>query len=167
MVAPSFLILSQNCTTHREICNVPIEEKERREGGKGRGKREGEEGGGRGRGKGERKKGRGKREGKGRWGGREKRKWGCIVKEVKMEETERKKRGWVQGRRGRHTCTWQSCVEIKGFCRLIRHSCIYEVHMSPALNRSSAIWRFERSNVIEIHGGITFDFYTGLLYMYV
>ena len=43
---------------------------------------------------------------------------------------------------------WQSCVEIKGF---IRHSCIYEVHMSPALNRSSAIWRFERSNAIEIH----------------
>ena len=29
-------------------------------------------------------------------------KWGCTVKEVKMEETESKKRGWVQGRRNIH-----------------------------------------------------------------
>ena len=34
--------------------------------------------------------------------------------------------------------------------------------MSPALNGSSAIWHFKSSNVIEIHDGITFDFYTGL-----
>ena len=34
--------------------------------------------------------------------------------------------------------------------------------MSPALNRSSAIQRFEGSNAIEIHNGITFDFYMGL-----
>ena len=34
--------------------------------------------------------------------------------------------------------------------------------MSPALNGSSAIQRFERSNAIEICNGITFDFYTGL-----
>ena len=34
--------------------------------------------------------------------------------------------------------------------------------MSPALNGSSAIRRFEGSDVIEIRDGITFDFYTGL-----
>ena len=34
--------------------------------------------------------------------------------------------------------------------------------MSPALHRSSAIRRLERSEAIEIHDGITFDFYTEL-----
>ena len=34
--------------------------------------------------------------------------------------------------------------------------------MSPTLNGSSAIQRFEGDDVIEIHNGITFDFYTGL-----
>ena len=34
--------------------------------------------------------------------------------------------------------------------------------MSPALNGSLAIQRFERSDAIEIRDGITFDFYTGL-----
>ena len=34
--------------------------------------------------------------------------------------------------------------------------------MSPALNGRSAIQHFEHSNVIEIHDGITFDFYTRL-----
>ena len=34
--------------------------------------------------------------------------------------------------------------------------------MSPALNGSSAIRRFERGDAIEIRDGITFDFYTGL-----
>ena len=44
------------------------------------------------------------------------------------------------------------------------HRCriIYKTRMSPALNGSSAIWHFKGSNVIEIHDGITFDFYTGL-----
>ena len=37
--------------------------------------------------------------------------------------------------------------------------------MGPALNRSSAIRRFEGSNAIEIRNGITFDFYTGLPHM--
>ena len=46
--------------------------------------------------------------------------------------------------------------------KLIRYSCIYEACMSPALNGSSAIRRFERSDAIEIHDGITFDFYMGL-----
>ena len=36
--------------------------------------------------------------------------------------------------------------------------------MSPALNGSSAIWCFERSDAIEIRDGITF--YTGLPHMY-
>ena len=38
--------------------------------------------------------------------------------------------------------------------------------MSPALNGSSAIRRFEGSDAIEIHNGITFDFYTGLPHIY-
>ena len=46
-------------------------------------------------------------------------------------------------------------------CRSIN---IHEVHISPALNGSSAIRRIEGSgsDAIEIHDGITFDFYTGL-----
>ena len=35
-------------------------------------------------------------------------------------------------------------------------------HMSPTLNESSAIQRFECSDAIEIRDGILFDFYTGL-----
>ena len=46
--------------------------------------------------------------------------------------------------------------------RFIRYSCNYEAHMSSALNRSSAIQRFEGSDAIEIRDGITFNFYTGL-----
>ena len=46
--------------------------------------------------------------------------------------------------------------------RFIRYSSFYKARMSPALNGSSAIQRFERSNAIEICNGITFDFYTGL-----
>ena len=38
--------------------------------------------------------------------------------------------------------------------------------MSPALNGSSAIQRFEVSDAIEIRDGITLDFYTGLPHMY-
>ena len=34
--------------------------------------------------------------------------------------------------------------------------------MSPALSGSSAIRRFEGNDAIEIHDGITFEFYTGL-----
>ena len=40
---------------------------------------------------------------------------------------------------------------------------IYEAHMSHTLNGSSAMWRFEGSNAIEIRYWITFDFYTILL----
>ena len=38
--------------------------------------------------------------------------------------------------------------------------------MSPALNGSSAIRRFEGSDAIEMRDGITFDFYTGLPHIY-
>ena len=34
--------------------------------------------------------------------------------------------------------------------------------MSPALNRSSALWHFEGNDAIKIHDGITLDFYMGL-----
>ena len=37
--------------------------------------------------------------------------------------------------------------------------------MSPALNGSSVIRRFEGSDAIEVRDGITFDFYTGLPHM--
>ena len=39
---------------------------------------------------------------------------------------------------------------------------VYEVHLSPALKRSSAIWHFEQSNVSKIRDGRIFNFYTGL-----
>ena len=51
--------------------------------------------------------------------------------------------------------------------RFIRYSCIYEAHVSPALNRNSAIRRFKHSNAIEKHDGITFDFYTGLPHVFL
>ena len=38
--------------------------------------------------------------------------------------------------------------------------------MSPALNGSSALERFERSNAIELRNGIMFDFYPGLPHVY-
>ena len=39
---------------------------------------------------------------------------------------------------------------------------VYKAHMSPALNVSNALPRFECSNAVEIHNGIMFDFYLGL-----
>ena len=39
--------------------------------------------------------------------------------------------------------------------------------MGPALNGSSVIQRFEGSDAIEIHDGITFDFYTGLPHVFL
>ena len=49
----------------------------------------------------------------------------------------------------------------------VMHNCvdschIYTAHLSPALNESSDIRHFERSDTIEIRNGIIFDFYTGL-----
>ena len=40
--------------------------------------------------------------------------------------------------------------------------CIYTARLSPALNGSSEIRRFEHSEPIEIRIGIISDFYTGL-----
>ena len=37
--------------------------------------------------------------------------------------------------------------------------------MSPALNGSVALQRFEHSNAVEIRNGIMFDFYPGLPHM--
>ena len=39
--------------------------------------------------------------------------------------------------------------------------------MSPALNGSTALQRFEHSNAVEIRNGIMFDFYPGLPHMHV
>ena len=44
----------------------------------------------------------------------------------------------------------------------MRYSYIYEARMSPVLNGSSAIRRFEGNDAIEIRDGITFNLYTGL-----
>ena len=45
-------------------------------------------------------------------------------------------------------------------------SFICKACLSPALDGSSAIWRFEHSDAIEIRNGTTFDFYTGLPHIY-
>ena len=52
---------------------------------------------------------------------------------------------------------------IAGSYALRSYSCIYEACMSPALNGSSAIWRFKHSNAIEINDRITFDSATGIM----
>ena len=49
--------------------------------------------------------------------------------------------------------------------KLINTCHVYTARMSPALNGSSALQRFERSNAIEIRNGIMFDFYPGLPHM--
>ena len=51
------------------------------------------------------------------------------------------------------------------FEALYRWASVNEVHISPALNRSSVIRRFEGNDAIEIRDRITFDFYTGLPHM--
>ena len=58
---------------------------------------------------------------------------------------------------------WQSRVEIEHysvayFGKLINTCQVYTARMSTALNGSSALQRFERSNAIEIRNGIMFDF---------
>ena len=42
---------------------------------------------------------------------------------------------------------------------------IYTACMSPTLNGSSVLERFEHSNAIKMHNGIMFDFYPGLPHM--
>ena len=51
---------------------------------------------------------------------------------------------------GKHLHTWHEYLT-----RLHRR-------ISPALNQSSVLQRFERSNAIEIRNRIIFDFYSGL-----
>ena len=54
--------------------------------------------------------------------------------------------------------------------KLINTCHVHTARMSPALNGSSALQRFERSNAIELRNGILFDFYPGLphiLYVYI
>ena len=46
--------------------------------------------------------------------------------------------------------------------QLIRHSCTYAAHMSPALKGSYVLQRFERGNAVKICNDIMFDFYTEL-----
>ena len=43
-----------------------------------------------------------------------------------------------------------------------KYSRAYPAHMGPALNISSALECFERSDAIEIHNRIMLDFYPGL-----
>ena len=45
---------------------------------------------------------------------------------------------------------------------LCRYSCIFIARMSPALNGSFALQRFECGNTVELRNGIMFDFYPGL-----
>ena len=46
--------------------------------------------------------------------------------------------------------------------RAVSYSCIYTVHISPALNGSSALQRFDHGNAIKICNGIVFNFLLGL-----
>ena len=47
-------------------------------------------------------------------------------------------------------------------CEIISHLHIYKTHMSPALNKSLALWHFEHGDAIDKCGGIIFDLYMGL-----
>ena len=58
---------------------------------------------------------------------------------------------------GAHMC-WVNSSTLAMF---IQHVC-----MSPALNGSSALQRFKRSNASEICNGIMFDFYPGLPHVF-
>ena len=51
---------------------------------------------------------------------------------------------------------------MRYICRLIGHWCSFDSRMGPALSGNTALQRFERSNPVEMHNGIMFDFYPGL-----
>ena len=66
---------------------------------------------------------------------------------------------------------WQSRVEIEHYslyalCKLMNTYHVYTACVSPALNGSSALQRFERGNAIEIRNRIMFDFYLILPHLY-
>ena len=79
-----------------------------------------------------------------------------------------------------HECVFQShyCVRsalAQNFCqgqgsyilcKRGKYSWVYPAHTSPAVNGSSTLERFERSNAIEIRNGIIFNFYPGLPHMH-
>ena len=50
-------------------------------------------------------------------------------------------------------------------CRLIRYSYIFTAHMSPTINESFVLQRFERGNAVKLHNGIMFHFYPELPHM--
>ena len=56
---------------------------------------------------------------------------------------------------------WPGRVDVLTFTSSISLS-VYIVPMSSALNRSTALQRFERRNAVKICNGIMFDFYLGL-----
>ena len=51
--------------------------------------------------------------------------------------------------------------------RYIDLSYIFAASMSPALNRSFALQRFKRGNMVKLHNEIRFDFYPELPHIYV
>ena len=64
----------------------------------------------------------------------------------------------------RSALAWNFCKGRGSYAlgKLINTCHVYTVRMSPTLNGSSALERFERSNAIEIRNEIMFDFYPGL-----
>ena len=67
-------------------------------------------------------------------------------------------------------CSKHRISELQGWSSNVlykygNYRCNYALHLSPALNGSSEIQRFERSDAIEIRDRIIFDFYTGLPHM--
>ena len=64
----------------------------------------------------------------------------------------------VRTTRGAHTCCVDQCMNTS-----LRH--VHAARMSPTLNGSFALQRFECGNTIEIRNGIMFNFYPGLPHM--
>ena len=52
-------------------------------------------------------------------------------------------------------------------CKHGKYWWVYSAHMSPALNGSSTLEHFKRSNASEIRNGIMFDFYPGLPHVWI
>ena len=71
---------------------------------------------------------------------------------------------WTSVKGRAHTCFVDAWIYV--LRRLVSYSLIYNVRMSPALNRSLAIRCFKHRDEVEIHDGII-DFYMGLSHMYV
>ena len=65
-----------------------------------------------------------------------------------------------------HYCVQSTIAQYfhwgQGSYMLCRYSCIFVARMSPALNGSFALQRFECGNTVELRNGIMFDFYPGL-----